>query len=280
MRFAQAYFDEEAHVCLVEGDQLVDLAGVDGCPATFHQALKAGVDLAALKAGPGARRAAIDQARFAPLAGEGAKLWCIGVNYFAHIAECGQTPPRYPVVFCKLENARAAHGQDIRLPDAARQVDYEAELVAVIGRGGRDIPEAKAREHIFGYACGNDLSARDWQKRTSQWLLGKTCDGFGPVGPWVVTADELDPMALDICSRVNGQVRQQANTSMMMYSVDKLVSYISQVATLNPGDMIFTGTPSGVILGMPEDQRHWLDGGDVVEVEIQGIGVLRNRLVR
>ena len=200
------------------------------------------------------------------------------MNYADHARETKAAIPSCPVVFNKFATALLPHEGTVRLPRESQQVDYEAELVLVIGRTGRHIAESDARGHIAAYTCGNDVSARDWQKDKpgGQWLSGKSFDTFAPCGPWMVTADEIpDPGKLGIQLRLNGQVMQDSNTRELIFSVDQLVSYISQFCTLHPGDLIYTGTPSGV--GMGRNPPVYLKPGDVTEVEIEGIGVLRNR---
>ncbi len=208
------------------------------------------------------------------------KVLCIGLNYADHAKESGMQPPSEPVVFCKFPTAVSADGEPIVLPRASGQVDYEAELVVVIGVGGRHIPVERAREHIAGYCCGNDVSARDWQlhKPGGQWLLGKSFDTFAPFGPALVTADEVGSTAdLRIQLRLNGQVMQDSSTRQLIFPVEQLVAYISDVCTLAPGDVIFTGTPPGV--GFARKPPVFLAPGDVVEVEIERIGLLRNPVV-
>lgn len=208
------------------------------------------------------------------------KIFCIGLNYADHAAETGAKIPSEPVVFNKFLTALRAHEDDIVLPKVSSQVDYEAELVVVIGREGRYIPRESAMDYVAGYACGHDVSARDWQKGKpgNQWLLGKSFDSFAPLGPELVTADEVgDPGTLEIELRLNGEVMQHSNTRQLIFPVDYLVAYLSQVATLKPGDLIYTGTPPGV--GMARQPPVWLKDGDVVEIEIERIGRLRNRVV-
>jgi len=203
------------------------------------------------------------------------KILCVGLNYRRHAAESGHQVPETPVLFSKFHNAVAAAGEPIPLPPHVQQYDYEAELAAVIGRRARYVGEERALEHVFGYCNGNDLSARELQSRTSQWLLGKTLDKFMPIGPYLVTADEVDdPQALDVRCWVNGELRQNSNTADMIFPVARLVSYISQYMTLEPGDVILTGTPEGVILGRKE--KVWLKPGDEVVVEVGNLGRLTN----
>lgn len=212
-----------------------------------------------------------------PLIPSPEKIICIGLNYSDHARETGVTPPSVPVVFNKFPTAVSAHQRPIVLPEVSTEVDYEAELVVVIGRGGRNIAREAARNHVAGYCCGNDVSARDWQmkKPGGQWLLGKSFDTFAPIGPVLVTADEVpEPGNLGIQLRLNGQVMQQSNTSNLIFSVEELIAYVSTVCTLSPGDLIFTGTPGGV--GFARKPPVFLKPGDVVEVEIERIGVLMN----
>jgi len=208
------------------------------------------------------------------------KVICVGVNYADHARESGMKPPAEPVIFSKFPSAVIADGHPIVLPRLSETVDYEAELVVVIGVGGRHIPKDKARDHIAGYCCGNDVSARDWQlhKPAGQWLLGKTFDTFAPFGPALVTADEIDdPGNLGIRLRLNGQTMQDSSTDQLIFSVEELIAYVSGVSTLAPGDLIFTGTPPGV--GMARKPPVLLKPGDTVEVEIDRVGVLRNPVV-
>jgi len=218
--------------------------------------------------------------QYAPVVTGMDKILCVGLNYRSHIGECGEQEPEYPVLFSKFPNALGAHEEQVWLDPGYSEYDYEAELVIVLGKRIKLAGEEEAKAAIFGYTCGNDLSNRTTQlKRGGQWLVGKTMDGFGPIGPRVVTADELDPSDLRVMSRVNGETRQDARTSLMIFSVPRIVSYISQQMTLEPGDVIFTGTPAGVMLGYAQDEKQWLRPGDRVEVEIEGIGVLKTKMI-
>jgi 2-keto-4-pentenoate hydratase/2-oxohepta-3-ene-1,7-dioic acid hydratase in catechol pathway len=219
-----------------------------------------------------------DGLSFAPCVPHPGKIICIGLNYRRHAAESGMATPATPVLFSKFPNALAAHGEAVRLYPNAEQYDYEAELVIVIGRRARFVSEAEALGYVFGYCNGNDLSARDLQTRTSQWLLGKTPDKFMPIGPYLVSADQAgNAGSAGIRCWLNGELRQNSNTNDMVFSIEQLVSYISQYITLEPGDLISTGTPEGVILGMKE--KIWLKHGDRVEIEVEGLGKLSNPLV-
>ncbi|MEM7785733.1 MAG: fumarylacetoacetate hydrolase family protein [Planctomycetota bacterium] len=208
------------------------------------------------------------------------KLICIGKNYAEHAREMGGDPPEKPVVFNKFNSAISNPDEDIALPSISQKVDYEAELVVVMGKAGRNISQDQALDHVFGYCCGNDISARDIQKGCSagQWLLGKTIDSFAPIGPFILTADEVeDPGNLNIRLRLNGTVMQDSNTENLIFSIDFLIAHISKFVTLQPGDLLFTGTPPGV--GAGRKPPVFLKPGDVVEVEIEKLGVLANRMV-
>ncbi|MBK9128130.1 MAG: fumarylacetoacetate hydrolase family protein [Phycisphaerales bacterium] len=205
-------------------------------------------------------------------------IFCIGRNYRAHAAETGSALPEKPMVFMKPTTALAAPDEPIVIPAAAPgEVDFEAELAIVIGRRARRVSEAEALDYVFGYTCANDVSARDCQRSDKQWARAKGFDTFCPLGPWVVTADELDPDACLVRSRLNGQVMQSASTSEMVHSCRALVSYLSQAFTLLPGTLILTGTPEGV--GMARTPPVFLRPGDRIEVEIEGVGVLSNPVV-
>jgi len=208
------------------------------------------------------------------------KVICVGLNYADHAKESGAAPPDEPVLFNKFPTALIGHGEPIVLPRVSQEVDYEAELVVVIGRGGRHIPRERAYEHVAGYCPGHDVSARDWQLRKpgKQWLLGKTFDTFAPCGPALVTRDEIpDPGTLSIRFRLNGETLQDSNTDQFIFPVDEVVSYVSQVCTLEPGDLIYTGTPPGV--GFARKPPRFMKPGDVAEVEIEGLGILRNPVI-
>ncbi|RTL65383.1 MAG: FAA hydrolase family protein [Hyphomicrobiales bacterium] len=204
------------------------------------------------------------------------KFICVGLNYLEHAKEGGHPPPTYPSFFARYDSSLVAHGAPVIRPKCSIQLDYECELTIVIGKGGRHIPEAKALEHVFGYTIFNDVSVRDFQRKTTQWLAGKNFDGTGPLGPVVVTADALPAGAtpLRIQTRVNGKSMQDSNTSDMIFSVAKTVALLSEFMTLEPGDLMATGTPQGV--AHARKPPAWMKAGDIVEIEIEGIGVLSN----
>ena len=215
--------------------------------------------------------------RLAPCVPHPGKIVCVGLNYRRHAIETHAAIPSHPVLFSKFGNALAASGEEIPLPSVAVQYDYEAELVVVIGRQATRVGEAEALDHVWGYCNGNDLSARDLQSQSSQWLLGKSLDHFAPIGPWLVSRDEAgDPSAMPIRCAVNGELRQDSSVGDMIFAVPELVSFISRHITLEPGDIIFTGTPQGVALGRPD--KPWLRAGDEVSVEVGSLGRLVNRM--
>jgi 2-keto-4-pentenoate hydratase/2-oxohepta-3-ene-1,7-dioic acid hydratase in catechol pathway len=219
-----------------------------------------------------------EEVRFGPCVPKPGKIICVGLNYRKHAEESNFPLPEYPVLFNKFGNAIAAHKDVIHIPLHVNEVDYEAELGIIIGKRAKHVAKEEALQYIFGYCNANDLSSRDLQTRTSQWLLGKSCDGFSPLGPYLVTSDEVgDPNNLYIRSFVNGKMRQNSNTADMIFHCDEIVSYISRYMTLEPGDIILTGTPEGVILGYPKEQQVWLSDGDEVTIEIEKLGRLTNR---
>jgi 2-keto-4-pentenoate hydratase/2-oxohepta-3-ene-1,7-dioic acid hydratase in catechol pathway len=206
------------------------------------------------------------------------KIMAIGLNYADHIAESGQKTPEEQVWFAKMSTSVHAPFADVQLPKASRLLDYEAELVAVVGKRCKHVPKDKAREVIFGYCAGNDVTARDWQFKTPQWVLGKSFDTHAPFGPWIVTPDEIgDPHALGIRAFVNGEKRQDSNTKHLVFNVFDQIAHISQAMTLEPGDLIFTGTPGGV--GAAMKPPHFLKAGDVMRIEIDKIGAIEAKVV-
>jgi 2-keto-4-pentenoate hydratase/2-oxohepta-3-ene-1,7-dioic acid hydratase in catechol pathway len=256
----------------------VPVTGVDDLLAL--QAREGGWDAIATSVRAEASRwPTLDAGRFQwrPLVEAPSKILCIGRNYKAHAEETQDAVPTIPIVFDKMKNALAAPGDVVPLPRASEQVDYEAELVAVIGRRAYQVAEADALRYVAGYTAGNDVSARDLQFRTEQWLIGKSCERFAPLGPYLVTPDEVgDPQQLTIQLRRNGELVQNANTAAMIFSCAYLIHYLSGIFPLEPGDVIFTGTPEGVIIGMPAERRRWLEPGDTTEVIIERVGRLTN----
>ena len=202
---------------------------------------------------------------------------CIGLNYADHIAETSLATHDFPEIFMKTTNALASNHDTINIEDESLHYDYEGELVIVIGKAGKNIPRDKAKEHILGYTIGNDVSARALQFRVSQWILGKSLDNFAPIGPIIVSPDEFDFDNATITTTVNGEVRQQAQLQQMLFKPDAIIEFVSQYITLQEGDIIFTGTPSGVVLGKNESKYSWLKSGDTVSISISGIGTLENQ---
>ncbi len=242
-----------------------------------------------LAAGKGALRKAASAARKAPARAiikgrvsylppvpNPGKIICVGLNYSDHAAEAGLKAPDYPILFLRVNNSVVGHGQAIIRPKASKHFDYEAELIAVIGKKGRNIPKSKALEYVVGYSVGNEGSIRDYQMRGSQWTLGKNFDHSGSWGPDIVTADELPRggKGLDIATRLNGRVLQSSNTKNMIFDTQTIIAAASTAMTLEPGDVIFTGTPAGV--GFVRKPPVFMKPGDTAEIEIEGIGVLRN----
>jgi 2-keto-4-pentenoate hydratase/2-oxohepta-3-ene-1,7-dioic acid hydratase in catechol pathway len=206
----------------------------------------------------------------APISRPG-KVLAIGLNYLDHINESKLTPPEHQVWFSKQPTAVNGPFDPIEVPKVASSVDYEAELVVVIGRAGRHIPNASAALHVFGYCCGNDVSVRDWQRQTPQWMLGKSFDTHAPFGPWIVTSDEVgDPHSLEISCYVNGDRRQHSNTRHLLFNIFDQIEHVSKVMTLEPGDIIYSGTPGGV--GAAMNPPRFLAAGDRVKVEIEQLG--------
>jgi 2-keto-4-pentenoate hydratase/2-oxohepta-3-ene-1,7-dioic acid hydratase in catechol pathway len=203
------------------------------------------------------------------------KIFAIGLNYADHIEESKMETPKHQVWFTKAVTSVTGPFDPVQIPKVSPFVDYEVELVAVIGKGGRHIPAADAAGHIFGYCVGNDVTERVWQHRTAQWSLGKSFDTHAPIGPWITTSDEIaDPHALDIACLVNDESRQNSNTRHLVFDVFAQVEHLSQAMTLEPGDLIFTGTPGGI--GAAMEPRRFLKAGDVVRCEIEGLGHIEN----
>ncbi|MGI9252412.1 MAG: fumarylacetoacetate hydrolase family protein [Thermomicrobiales bacterium] len=206
------------------------------------------------------------------------KIICVGLNYRKHAEESGMAPPKTPILFSKFNNTIAAPGENVPLTKYGTEYDYEVELGVVIGKTARNVTKRAALKHVYGYVTANDISCRDLQMRTGQWLIGKTQDKFLPIGPYVVTADEAgDPQDFAIKTWHNGKLRQDSHTGDMIFNVAEIISYASQIFPLEPGDVIVTGTPAGVIMGLPE--KNWIKPGDEVTVEVVGLGKLTNSFV-
>jgi 2-keto-4-pentenoate hydratase/2-oxohepta-3-ene-1,7-dioic acid hydratase in catechol pathway len=270
---------------LVENHAVVDLAAADPTlPKDLNGLMLGGpraltAAKAAAAAQPASARLALDAVTALLPIQPAAKIICVGLNYALHAKEGGHPIPTYPSFFLRVPTSLTAPGAPVIRPKVSIQLDYECELAIVIGKGGRHIPEADALDHVFGYTLFNDVSVRDFQRKTTQWTPGKNFDSTGPLGPWIVTADELPPGAsgLRIQTRVNGEVMQDSNTSDMIFSTASIVATLSEFMTLEPGDIIATGTPSGV--AHARTPPAWMKAGDRVEVELEGMGVLSNPIV-
>jgi len=267
---------------IVEGNDVRDVSAVDAAlPKDVKGVIDGGAAMldrlkAAASKAPKVALAGVKPAL--PIANPG-KIICVGLNYLEHAKEGGHAPPTYPSFFLRVASSLVPAGGSVIRPKCSIQLDYECELTIVIGKRGRHIPEARALDHVFGYTLFNDVSVRDFQRKTTQWTPGKNFDGTGPLGPVVVTADELPAGAsgLRITTRVNGQTMQDSNTSDMIFSTAKTIATLSEFMTLEPGDVIATGTPSGV--AHARKPPAWMKAGDVVEVEVERIGILRNPIV-
>ncbi len=285
MRLATIQTSAGPRAAVLHENSYIDLAATDpSMPGSVRQLLEAG-PAALRRAGEAVHRAnavrvAAAQARLLPPVPDPHKIVCLGLNYRDHAAETGAPIPKDPVLFSKYATALIGPGDAIVLPPVSQEVDYEAELVIVVGKRGRPKSAEEAWGYVAGYTVGHDVSARDWQlkKDQKQWMVGKTFDTFAPTGPHLVTADEVpDPHALPICLRLNGQTMQDSNTKQMIFNVGTVLAYLAQVFTLEVGDLVFTGTPPGV--GIARKPPVYLKAGDVVEVEIADLGVLRNPVV-
>ena len=280
MKFTTYLRQGAPRLAVVDGGDLIDLNDADAqVPADMRAALRAGTDLQAAgrRAIQAGKRQAVDGTKLAPLVPEPGKIICLGLNYYDHAKEGGREKPDYPWFFFRAASSLVAHGEAGWLPRVSSRFDYEAELAVVIGTAvPRHTTQADALGHVFGYACFNDMSVRDYQKRTPQWTIGKNFDRTGGFGPVLVTADELAPGAtgLRIQSRLNGQVMQDANTDDMIFSVAETIALLAEVLTLEPGDVIVMGTPAGV--GQARTPPVWMKAGDTIEIDIERVGLLSN----
>jgi len=279
MKLATFAVGPSPQIGVVIDDRIIPLHTADPCLPTDMISLIAAwpevaAEIAAIAAA-GAGAMPLDRVRLlAPIRRPG-KIMAIGLNYADHIAESGMEAPKEQVWFSKASTAANGPFDPIQVPRVSPYLDYEAELVAVIGKGGRHISRADAPAAVFGYCCGNDATERAWQHRTPQWVLGKSFDSHAPFGPWITTADEIsDPHDLAIRGFVNGELRQDSNTRHLVFDIWDQIAQLSGAMTLEPGDLIFTGTPGGV--GAAMDPRQFLKAGDRVRVEIEGLGAIDN----
>jgi acylpyruvate hydrolase len=282
MRLVTFEKDASARLGVLAGDEIADLSGLAGAPVSLFDLLQAGGDAVAsvkplLEKAP---RLPLSGVKLLPVIPRPGKIICLGLNYAEHAAEGGREKPDYPNFFMRSATTLIGHGAAIPRPRVSEQLDFEAELAAIIGRRvPRHVAKADALSYVAGYACFNDVSVRDYQRRTPQWTIGKNFDGTGPFGPAFVTADELPQGAtgLKIESRLNGKVMQSANTRDMIFPVDETIMLLSECMTLEPGDVLVMGTPAGV--GFARTPPVWMKAGDTIEVEIEGVGLLSNPVV-
>lgn len=282
MRFVTFQKDASARLGVLTGDEIADLSGLAGAPASLFDLLQAGGDAVAsvkplVEKAP---RLPLSGAKLLPVIPRPGKIICLGLNYAEHAAEGGREKPDYPNFFMRSATTLIGQGASIPRPRVSEQLDFEAELAAIIGRRvPRHVAKTEALSYVAGYACFNDVSVRDYQRRTPQWTIGKNFDGTGPFGPAFVTADELPQGArgLKIESWLNGKVMQSANTRDMIFPVDETIMLLSQCMTLEPGDVLVMGTPAGV--GFARTPPVWMKAGDTIEVEIEGVGLLSNPVV-
>jgi 2-keto-4-pentenoate hydratase/2-oxohepta-3-ene-1,7-dioic acid hydratase in catechol pathway len=285
MKLTSYHHHGEARVGIVIDTHIVDVRAVHpDAPTTMRQFLRWFADQPdpdTLETGAVERAAAgesvsLADVRLLPVVPDPHAVWCAALTYLSHVREGGSRPvPEYPLFFLRVANSQVGHCEDLILPAASRELDYEGELAVVIGRAGRHIPVDRAAEHIAGYSCYNEGSVRDWQRHTSQITPGKNFAASGSFGPWLVTADEFgDPYKHLLTTRVNGEIRQSASISELLFEIEYMIHYLSTICTLEVGDVIVTGTPGGV--GLRRDPPTFLVPGDVVEVEVDGIGTLRN----
>ncbi|MBG98912.1 MAG: 5-oxopent-3-ene-1,2,5-tricarboxylate decarboxylase [Solibacterales bacterium] len=280
MRLVTFTTGDDARAGIAVGDQIIDLAssGFEDVLSFLEAGDAAVVTARDLVTSPREVFSRLDVELLAPVPTP-QKFICIGLNYLDHAIESGKEVPTTPVIFTKYNNAVIGPGHPIELPSVSDQVDYEAEFAFVIGKSGKNIRAEDWEEYVFGYTIVHDVSARDWQLATSQWTIGKTFDTFGPMGPELVSKEEItDPHNLRISLELNGQVLQDSNTSQLIFNIPALVEHLSKVMTLSPGDVVSTGTPPGV--GMARKPPIFMKPGDDVAITIEGIGELRNPVVQ
>ncbi|MFJ7469975.1 fumarylacetoacetate hydrolase family protein [Peribacillus frigoritolerans] len=286
MKIATFSVQTEQHIGLVKDDLIISLTalGPEEFPACMKKFIERGSELRS-RAEQLIEQRVNDDAIFKlsevnilPPIAKPDKIICVGLNYFDHCKETGMEPPESPVIFSKYANAIAGHNDAIEIPINSTEVDFEAELAFIIGREAKHVSEEEADDYVFGYTIMNDISARDLQFQDGQWSRGKTADTFAPFGPVIVTKDEVgDPHNLAISLELNGEIMQDSNTSNLIFTVPKIISFLSQSMTLMPGDLIATGTPPGV--GMGRNPKIWLKNGDRMNVSIEKIGTLSNHVL-
>ncbi|NBQ85932.1 MAG: FAA hydrolase family protein [Betaproteobacteria bacterium] len=278
--------EKQTRYGVLQGTAVVDMRDcMDAAPPTINEfaglaGTTPGLIAQVAARAAGAKATPLDRVQLLPCVPRPSKILCLGVNYHDHAAEGGNKVADYPTIFFRGPSSLQAHEGVIPIPAISDKLDYEAELALVIGKTARNVSEAQALDHVFAYACFNDATFRDYQRKTTQWTVGKNFDATGGFGPWLVTADELPPgcKGLHIESRLNGQVMQSASTTDMVFHVAPTISMMSHCMTLEPGDVIVMGTPAGV--GYARNPPVWMKDGDVIEIEVERVGVLRNHVRR
>jgi len=280
MKICRYCVEDQPAYAVVSGDSMVPLCDLMSNPPSDGELFSRLAEVIEAAKATGSARSIPLPSKLLPPVPPPEKIICIGLNYLDHAIETGAEPPTQPVVFSKFNTALVGHGDAIELPPISSEVDYEAELVVVIGKVARRVAVESALSHVAGYTCGHDVSARDWQKGRpgGQWLLGKSFDTFAPLGPVFVTADEIpDPSNLTVRMYLGDEKVQDSTTAQLIFSIPHLIAHLSEIMTLKPGDLIFTGTPPGV--GAARKPPRFLRSGDVCTVEIPEIGRLTNRCV-
>ena len=273
MRYVSFEFDGRPSWGRVEGNDIVDLGALDGAPADLRAAIAAGA-LDPARVAPRHPRRAV---RLLPVIPNPSKIFCIGHNYEDHRVETGRDPTKHPSVFTRFADTLLGAQDPIVRPAVSTSLDYEAELAVIIGKGGRNIAEADAMDHVAGLSCFNDASVRDWQWHTGQFTPGKNFPGTAPFGPELVTLDEIsDIETVEVSSVLNGEVMQSATLDHMLFPIPTIIAYISTFTALSPGDVIATGTPGGV--GAKRNPPVWMKAGDTIEVRVSGVGTLVSRV--
>lgn len=277
MKLATFESDGKVHVGIVDGDDVLVITDASWTGGTTLRAMIEHDELAAARA-HASQRLALGNVHLLPPVFDPPRIWCVGVNYHEHRIETGRDPTAQPTIFTRTPQSQVGQGVPLAVPAASTQMDYEAEIAVVIGKPGRNIAVAAALAHVAGYSCYNDVSIRDWQRHTSQWIPGKNFEGLGAFGPWLVTPDEMPaPDQMRVVARLNGQVVQDAVASDMIFSIPEIIAYLSTFTTLLAGDVIATGTPGGV--GSKRTPPLWMKAGDSIEIEVAGVGVLANPVV-
>ncbi|KQU25577.1 fumarylacetoacetate hydrolase [Bacillus sp. Leaf13] len=285
MKIASFSVKSDHHIGIVQDDQIISLTalGPDDFPACMKTFIERGSELRKRaeqlieQRGNDDAKFSLSEVKFLPPIAQPEKIICVGLNYIDHCKETGMEPPASPVIFSKYANAIVGQNDVIEIPINSKEVDFEAELAIVIGKKAKNVSEEEANDYVFGYTIMNDISARDLQFQDGQWSRGKTADTFAPIGPVVVTHDEVgDPHELAISLELNGEMMQDSNTSNLIFTVPQIISFLSQSMTLKPGDLIATGTPPGV--GMGRNPKVWLKNGDRMNVSIERIGTLSNHV--